>query len=136
TGFVVEDKNGSLTLIDPAASGKQVILATADIENRTTGKQSLMPEGLVNLLSDRQQFLDVAKYLIEIAEQGPSRAKELRPAQTALVIPEYEKEIDHAGLIRSLDAKAYQRGEAIYTRVCANCHGTKDQLGSLPTSLK
>ena len=28
-----------------------------------------MPDGLVNLLSDRQQFLDLAKYLIEIAEQ-------------------------------------------------------------------
>ena len=39
-----------------------------------------MPDGLVNLLSDRQQFLDLAKYLIEIAEGGPTRAKELRPA--------------------------------------------------------
>ncbi len=42
--------------------------------------KSLMPDGLVNLLSDRQQFLDLAKYLIEIAEDGPARAKELRPA--------------------------------------------------------
>ncbi len=93
-----------------------------------------MPDGLVNLLSDRQQFLDLAKYLIEVAEGGPTRAKELRPAVTALVIPEYEKDIDHAGLIRALDDKAFKRGEAIYTRVCANCHGTKDQPGSLPTS--
>ena len=95
-----------------------------------------MPDGLVNLLSDRQQFLDLAKYLIEVAEGGPKRAKELRPAQTAFVLPEYEKDIDHAGLIRALDDKAFKRGEAIYTRVCANCHGTKDQPGSLPTSPK
>ena len=94
-----------------------------------------MPDGLVNLLSDRQQFLDLARYLIEVAEGGPKRAKELRPAQTAFVLPEpYEKDIDHAGLIRALDDKAFKRGEAIYTRVCANCHGTKDQPGSLPTS--
>jgi putative heme-binding domain-containing protein len=134
TGLAVAEKDGNVTLIDPAAGGKQIVLAATDIEQRSAGKQSLMPEGLVNLLSDRQQFLDLARYLIEIAEQGPSRAKELRPAQTALVIPEYEKQIDHAGLIRSLDDKALRRGEAIYARVCGNCHGTKDAPGSMPTS--
>jgi len=69
-----------------------------------------------------------------VAEGGPKRAKELRPAQAVFVLPEYEKDIDHAGLIRGLDQNACQRGEAIYIRVCANCHGTKDQPGSLPTS--
>lgn len=131
TGLLAEEKKGTLTLIDPAG-GKRVTIPTANIEERTVGKQSLMPDGLANLLSDRQQFLDLAKYLIEVAEGGPVRAKELRPAITALVIPEYEKDIDHAGLIRRLDAKAFQRGEAIYTRVCANCHGTRDQSGSPP----
>lgn len=133
TGLLVEEKNGTLTLIDPAG-GKRVAIPTADVDKRTVGTQSLMPEGLVNLLSDRQQFLDLAKYLIEVSEGGPKRAKELRPAQTAFTVPEYEKDIDHAGLIRGLDQKAFQRGEAIYTRVCANCHGTKEQPGSLPTS--
>jgi len=135
-GLVAEEKDGNVTLLDPAAGGKRVVLSKDDIDNRTVGTQSLMPEAMVNLLSDRQQFLDLAKYLIEIAEQGPARAKELRPAQTVLVIPEYEKEIDHAGLIASLDDKAFKRGEATYTRICGNCHGTKDQVGSLPSSLK
>jgi putative heme-binding domain-containing protein len=133
TGLLVEEKNSTLTLIDPAG-GNRITLPLADIEKRTLGKQSVMPEGLVNMLSDRQQFLDLAKYVIEVAEGGLARAKELRPAQAAFVLPEYENDIDHAGLIRKLDQKAYQRGEAIYTRVCANCHGTKDQPGSLPTS--
>lgn len=135
TGLLAEEKNGTLTLIDPASS-LQIIIPTADIESRTVGRQSLMPEGLVNMLSDRQQFLDLTKYLIEIAEGGPARARELRPAQTVFTLPEYEKSIDHAGLIRRLDHKAFQRGEAIYNRVCANCHGTKDHPGSLPTSPK
>jgi putative heme-binding domain-containing protein len=135
TGLLVEEKNGTLTLVDPAG-GKRVAIPAADVERRSVGRQSLMPDGLVNTLSDRQQFLDLAKYLIEVAEGGPARAKELRPAVTALVIPEYEKDVDHAGLIRALDGKALQRGEAIYSRVCANCHGTKDQPGSLPTSPK
>lgn len=136
TGHIVEEKNGSIALSDPAASGRRLVFGKDEIANRANSKQSLMPDGLINLLSDRQQFLDLAKYLIEIAEQGPIRAKELRPVQTALAIPEYEKEIDHSGLIRSLDDQAFRRGEAIYTRVCANCHGTKDAPGSMPTSLK
>ncbi|MCU0702810.1 MAG: c-type cytochrome [Fimbriiglobus sp.] len=135
TGLLVEEKNGAITLLDPAG-GKRVTIPAADVDKRTVGTQSLMPEELANTLSDRQQFLDLAKYLIEVAEGGPKRAKELRPAVTTVVIPEYEKDIDHAGLIRKLDAKAYQRGEAIYTRVCANCHGTHTQPGSLPTSPK
>ena len=135
TGLLVEEKGGTLTLLDPAG-GKRVTIPAADVEGRTVGTQSLMPDGLVNALSDRQQFLDLAKYLIEVAEGGPKREKELRPAQAAFVLPEYEKDIDHAGLIRSLDDKAFKRGEAISLRVCANCHGTKDQPGSLPTSPK
>ncbi len=40
------------------------------------------------------------------------------------------------GLIRSWDGKSLGRGEAIYRRVCSNCHGTMDHLGSMPTSLR
>ena len=136
TGLVAAETADALTLIDPSANGKRVTIPKAEIEKRAASNKSLMPEGMANLLSDRQQFLDLAKYLIEVAEGGPARAKELRPAVTVLVIPEYEKDIDHAGLLRALDDKALKRGEAIYTRVCANCHGTKDQAGSLPTSPK
>ncbi|AMV23960.1 Cytochrome c [Gemmata sp. SH-PL17] len=136
TGLVTAETPDALTLTDPAANGKMIAVPKAEIEKRTASAKSLMPEGLANLLSDRQQFLDLAKYLIEVSEGGPSRARELRPAVTTLVIPEYEQDIDHAGLIRAWDDKTLRRGEAIYARVCANCHGTKDQPGSLPTSPK
>ena len=128
TGLLVEEKDGVLTLLDPAG-GKRVTIPTADIDKQAAGTTSLMPDGLADLFSDRQQFLDLTKYLIELAEGGPKRARELRPAVTAVVAPEYEKDIDHAGMIGKWDDTALKRGEAIYTRVCANCHGTKDQPG-------
>lgn len=134
TGIVAEEKSDALFLLDQAVGAKRLEIAKRDIDERIASPQSLMPEGLVNVLSDRQQFLDLAKYLLEVRTGGASRAKELRPAITALVIPEYEKELDHAGLLRGLDNKSLKRGEAIYQRICANCHGTKDQPGSLPTS--
>jgi putative heme-binding domain-containing protein len=133
-GLLAAETGESVTLIDPAAGGRRVVVPKPEIERRAAGRQSLMPEGLANLLSDRQQFLDLAKYLIEVAEGGPARAKELRPARTAAAVAGYEQDVDHAGLIRALDEKAFRRGEAIHARVCANCHGTKDQPGSLPTS--
>ena len=52
---------------------------------------------------------------------------------------EYERDIDHAGFVAEWadpDASraALERGAAIYGRVCANCHGTLDAPGSLPTA--
>ena len=134
TGLVVDEKNGVLRLIDPAAGDKTISIPTAEIERRTTGSRSLMPDGLVDALSERQQFLDLCKYLVDVAEGGPTRARELRPSNTGLVVPEYEKHLDHAGLIRAWDVKSLERGEALYDRVCANCHGTMTRAGSLPTS--
>ena len=51
-------------------------------------------------------------------------------------LPEYESHVDHQGIINSLDGDARKRGEAIYNRLCINCHGTHDRPGSLPTSLR
>jgi mono/diheme cytochrome c family protein len=98
-----------------------------------------MPEGLVNLLANRQEFLDLARYLVEIAEKGPERARQLRPAASLFApppLPAYERDLDHAGLIRAFDGKSLRRGAMIYLRVCANCHGTTKQPGSMPTSLR
>ena len=61
TGLAAEETADTLTLIDPAANGKKLAVAKADIETRSALSQSLMPEGLINILSDGQQFLDLTK---------------------------------------------------------------------------
>jgi putative heme-binding domain-containing protein len=139
TGLLAEDRPEALVLRDPAQDGKLVPVAKKDIDERDDKGPSIMPDGLVNLLDGRQEFLDLARYLMEIAQQGPERARQLRPAASLFApppLPAYERDLDHAGLIRTLDDQSYRRGEAIYARVCANCHGTRDQPGSLPTSLR
>lgn len=136
-GLIAEDTKDALVLRD-AATGKPITIPKADIEKRTASTTSLMPTGLTNQLADRQQFLDLAAFLIESAEFGPARARSLRPdaAVIAPPLPAYEADLDHAGLIAGLDAAALRRGEALYTRICASCHGTKDAVGSMPTSLR
>jgi putative heme-binding domain-containing protein len=139
TGLVAEESADSLVLRDSAKDFARVTIAKADIEERSTGTISLMPAGLVNQLGTRQQFLDLARYVMEIAEKGPARARELQPDPALLVarpLPAYETDLDHAGLIAAWDAQSYRRGESIYNRLCINCHGTRDRPGSLPTSLR
>ncbi len=136
TGVLAEERPDAVVLRD---AGRLMTIRKADVDERTVSKQSLMPEGLVNRLSGRQEFLDLVRYLLEIAEKGPERARQLRPAAALFApppLPEYERDLDHAGLLRSLDADSRKRGEAIYVRICASCHGTKDQAGSMPTSLR
>ncbi len=136
-GLLVEDRPDTVVLRDASQDGKLITVKKADIDERNDRGPSLMPEGMINVLSSRQEFLDLACYLIDIAEKGPERARALRPAASLFArppLPAYENDLDHAGLLRSLNAQSLKRGEAIYVRVCANCHGTREQAGSMPTA--
>ncbi len=139
TGLIAEEKTDFISIRDGSLDGKLITILKKDIEEKNNKGASMMPDGLINVLSGRQEFLDLARFVIEMAEKGPEYAKQMRPASSffaTLPVPEYEKEIDHAGMLNTLDAKSFKRGEAIYVRVCANCHGTKEMVGSLPTSLR
>jgi putative heme-binding domain-containing protein len=139
TGRLVENRPDAIVLRGPALDPAIVTVKKADIEEQNDRGPSLMPAGLVNQLpGGRRDFLDLVRYLMEITEKGPARAVELRPDPALLSppLPAYEKKIDHAGMIAGLNDKSYARGEEIYGRVCANCHGTRESPGSLPTSLR
>lgn len=138
TGLLAEERPDAIVIRDPSQPDRLITIAKDEIDERNDRAPSIMPEGLTNLLGSRQEFLDLVRYLMEITEKGPERAKELRPVGAFAVapLPEYETHIDHAGMVGSLAADNFKRGQAIYDRLCANCHGTKDQPGSLPTSLR
>ena len=139
TGTIQSQSSDQIVLNDVSNIGKTITIDRDEIESIKKIDVSIMPAGQVNQLAGRQQFLDLIKYLVEIRDGGRKRALELQPPPHLLVappVPEYEKTIDHAGLIADLDDDAFERGQAIYNRLCINCHGTKDQPGSLPTSLR
>ncbi len=138
-GLLVEESEDELVLRDAGQDFKTVRVAKSRIRERAVSPESIMPASLAHQLSSRGDFLDLVRYLMDVAEKGPARALELRPPAALLSpppLPEYEKEIDHARLIRGLDAGSFRRGAAIYDRLCVNCHGTKKEPGSLPTSLR
>ncbi len=51
-------------------------------------------------------------------------------------LPDYEKNIDHARLIRGWNKAAFDRGEKIYQLVCHSCHGDLNLAGSIPNALR
>jgi cytochrome c5 len=51
-------------------------------------------------------------------------------------LPDYEANLDHAGLIKAWDKESLRRGLVIYRTTCYPCHGNQDQPGSLPNSIK
>lgn len=138
TGILHEQTKEKVVLREVARPGELTTILAQDIDEFQNSKTSLMPAGQVNQLASRQQFLDLIRYLMELRTGGVLRAKELQPpaALIAFKLPDYEQHIDHAGFIRDWNNEALKRGEKIYQRVCQNCHGTKDQPGSLPTSLR
>lgn len=51
-------------------------------------------------------------------------------------LPDYERDLDHAGLIRGWNKASLARGEKIYQQVCHACHGDLNLAGSLPAALR
>ena len=138
-GRLIEQTTDALFVREAMPEGKTIRIVRAEIDERHDNGPSIMPKGLVNQLGSRQDFVDLVRYLIEIARGGPARAIELRPDPALIApapLPDYENDLDHAGIIAGLDSQSFKRGQQIYDRVCANCHGTKDSAGSLPTSLR
>ncbi|MFM7244172.1 MAG: DUF6797 domain-containing protein, partial [Planctomycetaceae bacterium] len=144
TGLIARETADELVLRDAASGGGETSIPKNTIDERVPSAQSLMPAGLPNLLRDRGEFLDLVRYLSEVAAGGPDRAAALPPDPAVLAVQgpaAYEADIDHAAFLRDWRSPkksraAFARGEAIYGRVCANCHGTLDAPGSLPTALR
>jgi putative heme-binding domain-containing protein len=139
TGLLAEERPDAILLRGLSGNFETTRIAREAIDDRQTSPVSAMPAGLVNQLAGREPSLDLLRYLFEMVEYGPQRVAQLRPPPgmySTPELPEYERRVDHAGLLSELDDPSFRRGEAIYQRVCVNCHGTHDRPGSLPTSLR
>jgi hypothetical protein len=72
---------------------------------------------------------------LRLAAQDPS----LPPGAPLLpesALPDYERDLDHARLIRGWNKAAHDRGEKIYQLVCHSCHGDLNLPGSIPQALR
>ncbi len=69
-GILVIQDDTKVVLKDAAQQGKQVTIPADQIEF-TKKLPSLMPQGLAGKLKDRQEFLDLVKFVTELGRPGP-----------------------------------------------------------------
>ncbi|MCE9553738.1 MAG: hypothetical protein K8T91_10255 [Planctomycetes bacterium] len=86
SGLLVEETAAHIVLRNAAQPDKLITLKKQDIADRQAANQSLMPSGQVNQLADRQQFLDLVRFLIELREGGVERARHLQPPTDPLAL--------------------------------------------------
>lgn len=70
-----------------------------------------------------------------------SREGESSVEMTGLILPDsllpaYEQELNHAGLISGWSEEFYHKGMITYRTVCYNCHGNEEQPGSIPNAMR
>lgn len=82
---LIQEQDADLIVVDPA-SGTRTKVPRDEVEVRKTSELSMMPAGQIDQLADRQQFLDLLRYLIEIRRGGPERARELKPGASELAV--------------------------------------------------
>jgi len=134
TGIIVEDNPQQLILRSASDLEHPITVSKESIEAKTIDTQSLMPDGLMSGLRDQSQFFDLAAYVIEVARGGLQRARELKPTAEQLTIKEDWIDLDHAGILKQLDAKDFKAGRRIYEGFCVDCHGADGNRPTLPTA--
>ncbi len=133
-GLIAKQDEESITLRLATDLSHETTVQRDDVEQIKASSQSLMPEGLVASLPDQRDFLDLACYVMEVAEAGPSRAARLKPSPEQLVVKDDSLNLDHAGIIKKLKQRDFDAGKAIFNGYCFNCHGSDGNTPSLPTA--
>lgn len=74
TGVLVYQDKNQVVLRDAAQQGRQMSIPAAEIDETAPLTTSLMPSGLCAELETRQDFLDLARFLVELGRPGPLAA--------------------------------------------------------------
>ncbi len=115
TGLLVSEDKQKIVLRSGQNIEPLVTVLQADIAESKLSPKSSMPEGLVNELKNRQQFLDLLRYVIDVKERGPqvdTPAQNTITEQTA-AHRELSPELKGLVLINKLNCVACHQGTTV-----------------------
>jgi len=134
SGLLVAETDDAIVLRNASDLLAELRVPRASIEAIGRSPLSMMPAGLVDSLADEREFLDLARYVAEIAHGGREREHALTPAPEALIVTDDTGGLDHAGILRDLGRRDFEAGREIFTSHCVNCHGADGNEPRLPTA--
>ncbi len=135
SGIVVNDDDADFLLLrDLENLENEVKILKHEIDEIRVSQKSIMPDGLATALQSERDVYDLVRYLMEIARGGPTRAVDLQPEPGELVVHDDTIDLDHAGILRSLNGQDFEAGKNIYLGHCKNCHGGDGNTPSLASA--
>ncbi len=106
-GILLSEDAQQVVIRDSQNVDQTVTLLRAEIEEMKPGTVSSMPANLANELKDRQHFLDLLRYTIDVKERGP----ESNVVSIASTRRELAPELKGLALIRELNCIACHRSD-------------------------
>ncbi len=89
-GRIVEESPETIVLQVSSSELQRVTLSRSEIEELAPSKLSAMPANLVDQLANRDQFLDLVRYLMSLKEADPARTAHARTEGGQSVGPELQ----------------------------------------------
>ena len=78
SGFLVEEDDDKIVLSISAEKGKRREIPQDEVDDAVMAKASTMPSGLAATLKSRQEFLDLARFVIDVNQGGKKKQNELK----------------------------------------------------------
>ena len=78
SGYLVKETDDEITISIAAEQGKHKVISQDVVDDVVEAKVSTMPAGLTNQLQNRSQFLDLARFVLEVNKGGPKTLKAIK----------------------------------------------------------
>ncbi|TWU17579.1 Cytochrome c [Novipirellula galeiformis] len=133
-GLIASEDDDKITMRLASDLTNDFVLPQDEIEGIKKNDKSMMPDGLIASLKEQREFLDLARYVIEVARGGKTRAAQLRPSPEELKVKDDSVDLNHAGIIGRFGSRDFEAGKAIYHGYCFDCHGSDGNTPALSTA--
>ena len=122
TGVLVSSDDQLIVLRSGQEIGPLITIARKEIAESKLSPKSSMPDGLVNELKNRQQFLDLLRYVFDVRDRGPQAENSVA---SSLV----------QGATRGRELSAELKGLVLIDKLnCVACHATEHMLLTSPSA--
>ncbi len=133
-GLLARQDDTSVTMRLAQSLDQELVISRDEIEAMRKSAKSMMPDGLIGTLKTQREFLDLVRYVLEVARGGVDAATQLRPTPEQLAVRDDSENLDHAGIIAGMKTRDFDAGKLLFHGDCSNCHGTDGDTPSLATS--
>lgn len=114
-GRIVDENPDQVVLQLSTGDLPRITLARGEIEEMAPSNLSAMPDNLVDQLASREQFLDLVRYLMELAAADPSRAIHAHSAGGQTIVPELQGIV----LLKEFNCSACHQDDVTQTQLTA-----------------